>query len=1002
MIRDTLLGSKMTKFEGMPVTVDVSSGNMIFEPILEEGVFRFDCSADCRNAAFPSLSFVNTKDRDAPLMGCYKVPSYTPKFEILLGQQVVNFELPPGTSLYGTGEVSGQLERTGKRVFTWNTDAWGYGPGTTSLYQSHPWVLAVLPNGEAMGILADTTKRCEIDLRKESTVKLIAPSSYPIITFGPFASPSHVLETLAHAIGAVFMPPKWSLGYQQCRWSYDSAARVREIAKTFRDKDIPCDVIWMDIDYMNGFRCFTFDQERFPDAKSLAKDLHRTGFKAIWMLDPGIKHEKGYLVYDSGTEKDIWVQTADGQPFVGKVWPGLCVFPDFTQSKARSWWANLVKDFISNGVDGIWNDMNEPAIFKTVTKTMPESNVHRGDTELGGCQNHSYYHNVYGMLMAKSTYEGMKLADESKRPFVLTRAGFIGSQRYCATWTGDNLSTWEHLHMSISMVLQLGLSGNPLSGPDIGGFAGNATPKLFGRWMGIGAMFPFCRGHSEKDTIDHEPWSFGEECEEVCRLALKRRYRLIPHFYTLFYLAHTKGTPVAAPTFFADLKDPMLRTNESSFLLGPLLIYASTISDHGVDQLEHKLPKGSWLSFDFDDCHPDLPAMYLQAGSIIPVCPPYQHVGEATPTDDLSLLVALDENGKAKGVLFEDDGDGYEYTKGGFLLTTYMAELQSTVVTVRVSEIEGSWKRPNRRIHVHLLLGKCAMIDAWGIDGEDLKINMPSEDEVANMVFASEKSFKMRMETATRIPDVEKISGHKGVELSRTPVDMKHGDWALKVVPWIGGRIISMQHHPSGTQWLHSRVDLDGYEEYSSVEYRSAGCLEEYTVIGQDLEQAGEIESLKLEGDIGGGLVLERLIYFPEDDPKVLMIESSIVARNVGGGSGGFSRIACLRVHPVFTLVHPSESYVSFVSINGSNHEIWPESGEQFYEEDLRPNGEWMLVDKCLGVGLVNRFDVNQVYKCLVHWGTGTVNLELWSEDRPVSKETPLVISHQYEVKQVL
>ncbi|MBA0738401.1 hypothetical protein Gogos_011764 [Gossypium gossypioides] len=568
--------SKMTDSEVKAATSDSTAGKMIFQPILEDGVFRFDCSANDREAVYPSLSFTNNKSRDVPVMS-NKAPSYIPSFECRLGQQIVKLEwsflvvkFPAGTSFYGTGEVSGQLERTGKRVFTWNTDAWGYGPETTSLYQSHPWVLAVLPNGEALGILADTTRRCEIDLRTECRIQFISLPSFPVITFGPFSSPTAVLVSLSHAIGTVFMPPKWSLGYHQCRWSYDSQERVLEISRKFREKGIPCDVIWMDIDYMDGFRCFTFDkayflQERFADPKSLVKDLHNIGFKAIWMLDPGIKHEEGYFVYDSGSKHDVWIQKADGKPFVGDVWPGPCVFPDFTQSKARAWWANLVKDFISNGVDGIWNDMNEPAIFKTVTKTMPESNIHRGDNELGGCQSHAHYHNVvYGMLMARSTYEGMGLADRRKRPFVLTRAGFIGSQRYAATWTGDNLSNWEHLQMSISMMLQLsstlsarililpeaqggksqetivhinrasfevvlfplclwkkdgrlditvtmGLSGQPLSGPDIGGFAGNATPKLFGRWLGFGAMFPFCRGHSETGTIDHEPWSFGKE-----------------------------------------------------------------------------------------------------------------------------------------------------------------------------------------------------------------------------------------------------------------------------------------------------------------------------------------------------------------------------------------------------------------------------------------------------------------------------------------------------------
>ncbi|KAI3812633.1 hypothetical protein L1987_17344 [Smallanthus sonchifolius] len=927
-------GSKMGESLGTSMAGEVKPGQMVFEPILEEGVFRFDCSADARNSSFPSLSFVNPKERDTPLVHIHKAPSYIPAFEIVAEQQIVYFEFPAGTSFYGTGEVSGQLERTGKRVFTWNTDAWGYGSGTTSLYQSHPWVLAILPNGDALGILADTTRRCEIDLRKESTIKLIAPSAFPVITFGPFASETIVLASLSHVIGTVFMPPKWSLGYQQCRFSYDSDLRVREIAKTFRDKGIPCDVIWMDIDYMDGFRCFTFDQENFSNPKSLADDLHVVGFKAIWMLDPGIKHEKGYFVYDSGSEQDIWVQTADGKPFVGEVWPGPCVFPDFTQEKARLWWSNLVKDFISNGVDGIWNDMNEPAVFKSITKTMPESNIHRGDAELGGQQNHLHYHNVYGMLMARSTYTGMKLANPNKRPFVLTRVGFMGSQRYAATWTGDNLSTWEHLHMSISMVLQLGLSGQPLSGPDIGGFVGNATPKLFGRWLGVGAMFPFCRGHSEKGTIDHEPWSFGEECEEVCRLALKRRYRLIPHIYTLFYLAHTKGSPVTAPAFFADSKDSQLRTNETSFLLGPLLVYASTMSELGVHQLKHALPNGTWMSFDFEDSHPDLPALYLQGGSIIPFGPPHQHVGEANLNDDLSLLVALDENGKAEGVLFEDDGDGYEYTNGGYLLTTYIAELKSSVITVRVSKAEGLWVRPNRRLHVHLLLGEGAMVDAWGTDGEDLQIVMPSENEVSKLISASKNDYKIRMETAKPIHDVEKASGHKGFELSGNPVEIKSGEWALKVVPWIGGRIISMEH-------------------------------------------------------------------LPTDNPKAFNIDSSLVARNVGAGSGGYSRLVCLRIHPTFSLLHPTESYISFTSINGSKHDVWPESGQQFYEGDLRPNGEWMVVDKCLGLGLVNKFNIEQVYKCLIHWDFETVNLELWSKDRPVSNQSPLGISHSYEVRRI-
>ncbi|CAA7012973.1 unnamed protein product [Microthlaspi erraticum] len=989
---------RMTVSGDSSETVEMAPKGMIFEPILEQGVFRFDCSVEHKKAAFPSVSFKNSKDREVPIIS-HDVPSYVPAFDCIHEQQVVTFEFSPGTSFYGTGEVGGQLERTGKRVFTWNSDAWGYGAGTTSLYQSHPWVLVVLPAGETLGVLADTTRKCEIDLRKDGVIRIISPPSYPIITFGPFSSPSAVLESLSHAVGTVFMPPKWALGYHQCRWSYMSDKRVAEIAQTFRDKKIPADVIWMDIDYMDGFRCFTFDKEHFPDPSALTKHLHNNGFKAIWMLDPGIKQEEGYSVYDSGSKNDVWIRRADGKPFVGDVWPGPCVFPDYTNSEARSWWANLVKDFISNGVDGIWNDMNEPAVFKVVTKTMPESNIHRGDDELGGVQNHSHYHNVYGMLMARSTYEGMELADKNKRPFVLTRAGFIGSQRYAATWTGDNLSTWEHLHMSISMVLQLGLSGQPLSGPDIGGFAGNATPRLFGRWMGVGAMFPFCRGHSEAGTDDHEPWSFGEECEEVCRAALNRRYQLLPHFYTLFYIAHTTGAPVAAPIFFADPKDSRLRTVENAFLLGSLLIHASTFSSQGTHELQPIFPRGTWLRFDFEDSHPDLPTLYLQGGSIITLGPPHLHVGESSLSDDLTLLVSLDENGKAIGLLFEDDGDGYGYTKGSYLITHYIAERQSSIVTVKVLKTEGEWQRPKRRVYVQLLLGGGAMLDAWGMDGEIIQIKVPSEIEVSELVSTSSERFKLHMESTKLIPEKEVLPGQKGMELSKEPVELNSGDWKLNIVPWIGGRILSMTHVPSGVQWLHSRIDINGYEEYSGTEYRSAGCTEEYNIIDwRDLEHAGEEESLILEGDVGGGLVLRRKITIPKDNPKVFRIASSIEARSVGAGSGGFSRLVCLRVHPTFTLMHPTESFISFTSIDGTKHEVWPDSGEQLYEGNNLPNGEWMLVDKSLNVQLVNRFDDRQVFKCIVHWDCGTVNLELWSEDRPVSKESPLKIEHEYEV----
>ncbi|XP_031483310.1 uncharacterized protein LOC116252855 [Nymphaea colorata] len=998
MMNGDLLMPRMAKHECKMDATENEPKRMVCQPIIGEGVFRFDCSEHARVAAYPSFSFANVEDRETGITTC-RLPEYIPFYLYSNGQQIVTVELPVGTCFYGTGEVSGPLERTGKRVFIWNTDAFGYGSGTTSLYQSHPWVLVLLPSGDAYGILADTTYRCEVDLCEASMIRFVAPAVYPVVTFGPFSSPSQILASLYRATGNVFMPPKWSLGYHQCRYSYDSDERVLKVAKTFREKGIPCDVMWIDIDYMEGYRCFTFDQERFADPKSLVDKLHSSGFKAIWMLDPGIKCEKGYSVYDSGCENDVWVLQEDGKPFVGEVWPGPCVFPDFTQAKVRHWWASLVNDFISNGADGIWNDMNEPSVFKVVTKTMPESNIHRGDNELGGWQSHSHYHNVYGMLMAKSTYEGVKLATRKKRPFVLTRAGYIGSQRYAATWTGDNLSTWEHLHMSIQMVLSLGLSGQPLSGPDIGGFVGNATPRLFGRWMGIAAMFPFCRGHTDSGSIDHEPWAFGQECEEVCRLALLRRYQLLPYIYTLFYMSHTRGAPVAAPVFFADSKDQNLRKVENEFLLGSILVCASTLPDKGSNQIQFVLPKGIWLQFDFGDSHPDLPLLYLQGGSIVPVGRMIQYVGEESLSDDLILIIALDEHGKANGILYEDAGDGYDFYEGEFLLSYYEAELKSSVVTVRVSRSEGSWRRPRRTLHVHLLLGFGAKVDAVGVDGEELHIVMPSASKLASLLAEADSRYRAMMESANRIPDSQpqELSPCKGAELSSIPVELTTNDWVLEIVPWIGGRIISMLHAPSGTQWLQGEIEVGGYEEYSGVEYQSAGSSEKYSIIERNLEQPDE-DSISLEGDIGGGLILHRCISLPKEKPEILRISSRIVAENLGPGSGGFSRVVCLHVHPTFTVQHPTEVYVAFTSMAGSKFEFRPESGDLTFEGDGRPNGEWMLVDRRAGFGLVNRFDKDDVQKCMIRWRTGICNLELFSAERPVSKDAPLQISHEYEV----
>jgi alpha-glucosidase len=676
------------------------------------------------------------------------------------GRSCVRVDIDAGTSLYGTGEIAGPLLRNGRKSVCWNTDAYGYTDVNPSLYQSHPWVLAVRADGTAFGVLADTTWKCEIDLTGAEK----GPSASGSIIFrgeggaaGKFpvyiidrASPQEVVQGLSELIGTMPMPPMWAIGYHQCRYSYNPESRVREIAKEFRDRHIPCDVIWFDIDYMDGYRVFTFDKSQFPDPKKLNDDLGTQGFHRIWMIDPGVKAEKGYSVFDQVMAKDLAVKNAKGELYKGEVWPGWCVYPDYTRSDVRSWWAGLYGDFIGKGVSGVWNDMNEPAVFNVKSKTMPEDNLHKGgDWENGTVLPpgpHLKYHNVYGTLMAKGTYDGIKAAAPDARPFVLTRAGYIGSQRYAATWTGDNSAEWDDLEASVSMVANLGLSGQPFCGPDIGGFNGNGDAKLFARWMGVGSLLPFCRGHTGKGNINKEPWAFDPEVEQTCRLALERRYRLLPYLYTQFWEAHTTGMPVLRPLFFADPKDPALRSEDDAFLIGSDLLVVPQLSpDRDRTPV---MPKGIWNEVQLVDegPHPDLPKLYARGGSIIPLGPVVEYVGQKLPeytksAPPLTIIISLDEQGMASGSIYEDDGDGFGYTKGAYSLRTFFAHTESGKVIVEEKSKAGDWFHEQRDLRMMLVK------DGWYYKGV-------TTDGMA-------ATFILKDMTAIKFPDVPRAASQK-------------------------------------------------------------------------------------------------------------------------------------------------------------------------------------------------------------------------------------------------
>jgi alpha-glucosidase len=603
----------------------------------------------------------------------------------------------PDDDLYGGGEVTGPLRRNGTSITLWTTDNYTYvAEEGKRLYQAHPWILGVRKDGSAYGLVFDSTWKAELSC--DAGIRFTSDGPvFPVLAIDK-GSPQAVLQALAELTGKMPMPPRWALGYQQCRWSYYPDQRVREIADGFRTRKIPCDVIWMDIDYMDGFRVFTFDKERFPDPKGLNDYLHDRGFKSVWMIDPGVKVDSGYSVYADGTAKDMWVKTAGGKNYQGEVWPGDCVFPDFTRPETRSWWADLYRPFVATGIDGVWNDMNEPAIFNAPGKAMPEDNLHRGGGEIPAGP-HLRYRNIYGLLMVGATRDGILAAKPDKRPFVLTRSNFLGGQRYAATWTGDNASTEAHMKLSVPMTLTLGLSGQPFAGPDLGGFAENVTADLWSQWVGFGVFFPFCRGHAVKDSNDKEPWAFGEKVETTARMALERRYRLLPYFYTVFREAHETGMPVMRPLFFADPKNVKLRAEDRAFLVGANLMVVPSWAK------QVPLPARNWRSVslvkgDAEDA--DQAKLHMRPGSIIPLGRVVQNTIENS-LEPLTLLVCPDEKGRAEGWLYEDAGDGFAFEKGEYRKTHYAAEIRDGKCSVKAIERMGKWTAPEREAVIEVV-----------------------------------------------------------------------------------------------------------------------------------------------------------------------------------------------------------------------------------------------------------------------------------------------------------
>lgn len=661
--------------------------------------------------------------------------------------------LAPQEYIYGLGEHTDLLNLRGRTFPIWTYDPpKGHGAHTVAMYAAIPFSLHVdAATGTASGMLIDHTGRIEMDLGHQDAGKLQATLQGNDFTVyfiaGP--KPADVLRNYTALTGRMHLPPSWSLGLQQARWSYATEQQVRDVATKLRERNHPSDGVWLDIDYLRGYRPFTWNHEAFPDPSKLIRDMGNQGFHIVPVIDPGFKTDAAYTPYQHIIEHDYMCRLPNGEAFVGSAWPGDCVFPDFSRDEVRKWWGELYQGFLQQGIAGSWNDMNEPSLTTMMQKhttnisgaSFSNDIIHRAGGEEatgpdGPPTTHLFFHNAYGLQMARAAREAAQSLFPDARPFVLTRAGTAGVQRYGAVWTGDNSSWWEHIRLGMVMCLNLSMSGVPVVGADIGGFWENCTGELLVRFAQMGALLPFCRNHNALHDREQEPWSFGEPYESAYRTAIEQRYRLLPYLYTLFHEAATTGEPILRPLYYYYAQDEQVYTSEvaeTEFLVGRSLLSAP-ISQEGAINRQVYLPEGTWMSYWDGQMYLggrwhsigaplEQWPLFVLAPSILPLGPIMQYVGQHA-TDPLTLHCYMIENGEASYTLYEDDGATLGYRNGAFAQTRITCSVDETQVKVSIEEDYSSY-RPQREeydvivhtgtrvLHTHLKAGQGRVNHQW-------------------------------------------------------------------------------------------------------------------------------------------------------------------------------------------------------------------------------------------------------------------------------------------------
>lgn len=732
----------MNKFEKMnDVIFKVSFGNFS-NPI--NVVENIDIKANCDFKIVESEKNVTFVSNNEELARLEKLSSEN-------GETWATFH-SSNAHFFGFGEKMGFLDKRGRNMKMMNMDNPLHTPDLDPMYISIPFFIVLSPKKPAMGFYVNSTSRSFFNMKNDSYTFGVEDAGIEFYAiYGPTVA--DVIEHFTAIVGRIPMPPAWALGYQQSRWSYTTAQEALDVSRKMRKDGIPCDVIYLDIDYMKGYRVFTWG-DGFNDPKTFVDEMRKNGFKVVVIMDPGVKEEDGYKVYESGKAINAFTKSENGDNFTGYVWPGKCVFPDFLRSDVRQWWALQHKDLFEADVAGIWNDMNEPSIVWTDTNTKELKDLLSIDEpmsfalleklkeftfqkdyahkithmdDLNKKWPHLKVRNVYALLEAMATTKAFEIYRPNERPFILSRSGFASIQKYAAVWTGDNSSWWEHLKAEMPISMGLGLSGVSFCGADVGGFGGNTTAELLVRWTEIGAFLPFFRNHSAIGTKHQEPWAFGEDVERILKKYIKMRYELFPYLYTLFFQSHKSGIPMMRPLLMYDQNDENLYNINDEFMVGNSMIVAP-ITEPNTTWRSVYFPQGKWIDvrnekkyngkrvYKIDAPLDEIP-VFVKEDSIVPRTDSMNYLFERE-----KMTLYLDFYGQqASTQIYEDDGETLDYKKGIYNIYQVSVGSESTGYNVSIKALHKKYNGRYKKVVMNFITSKEIRSSAIQINGKMVK-----------------------------------------------------------------------------------------------------------------------------------------------------------------------------------------------------------------------------------------------------------------------------------------